>query len=283
MIPKYTKYERRISIRQIEGVFHLKEISVRKFSGFVQIVLGNESVNQGTLKNSLNPKTFTELITVMKNLVYDDSHLVLISGSGNVFTSGVDLTYLLTNELDRKIAAKTMSDLLREFTNTLISFPKPLIAVVNGASVGLGVAMLPLFDLVYASDKASFHCPYTLLGQCPEACSSYTFPSVMGFAMANELLMRGRKITALEAFQVGLVSQVVWPENLMNEVISRVKLMAQQSAKALESTKWLMRDGGRVRLAEVNGEECKVLMERWASPEAQMCIRSFMNNHADSM
>lgn len=67
----------------------------------------------------------------------------------------------------------------------LIGFPKLLVAVINGAAIGLGVAMLPLFDIVYASDKASFYCPYSRLAQTPEACASYTLPLCMGNAMVT--------------------------------------------------------------------------------------------------
>ena len=75
----------------------------------------------------------------------------------------------------------------RDFVNTLIAFPKPVVAAVNGPAIGLGVAILPLCDIVYASDKASFYCPYSRLAQTPEGCSSFTFPQVMGSAMVKHL------------------------------------------------------------------------------------------------
>ena len=74
---------------------------------------------------------------------------------------------------------------VREFTQLMISYPKPVVAVVNGPAVGYGAAFLPLCDVVYASDKASFSCPYSSLSQTPEACSSFTFPQVMGAAMVG--------------------------------------------------------------------------------------------------
>lgn len=75
---------------------------------------------------------------------------------------------------------------LRDFTKALITFPKPVIAVVNGPAVGLGMAMLPLCDIVYASDKATFYLPYSALSQTPEGCASYTLPQSVGMAMVRD-------------------------------------------------------------------------------------------------
>ena len=77
--------------------------------------------------------------------------------------------------------------MFRDFTNLMISYPKPIVAVVNGPAVGYGAAFLPLCDIVYASDKATFSCPYSRLNQTPEACSSFTFTQAMGSAMVRLL------------------------------------------------------------------------------------------------
>jgi len=74
-----------------------------------------------------------------------------------------------------------------DFVNALITFPKPVVVAVNGPAVGFGMALLALCDVVYASDKASFSCPYTRLCQTPEACASYTLPKILGSAMVSEL------------------------------------------------------------------------------------------------
>ncbi len=68
----------------------------------------------------------------------------------------------------------------REFVDTFIRFSKPLVSLVNGPAVGISVTLLGMFDMVIASDKATFVSPFTKIAQAPEACSTYTFPRMMG-------------------------------------------------------------------------------------------------------
>lgn len=76
---------------------------------------------------------------------------------------------------------------LRTFVDTFIQFRKPIVAAVNGPALGLGAAILPLCDVVWANEKAWFQTPYMSYGQTPDACSSFTFPRIMGLASVSSL------------------------------------------------------------------------------------------------
>lgn len=267
--------ERRISVRSSECAFKYKEIIVKKCHKYTQIWLYTHT----KMKNSLNPQVILELQSALNAAKYDDSNLVMLSGLGNVFCSGIDLHFLQSG--DRKVVARQMVDALRDFTKTLITFPKLIVAVVTGPAIGLGMTMLPLCDVVYASDKATFFLPYAQLAQTPEGCSSYTLPQALGMAMANELLIGGRKITAIEACQLGLVSQVYWPTSMMQEVIPRVQNMAQSSGKVLETTKLLIRSHQRTKLDLTNESESNLLLELWSSSECQKAITEFLNDESN--
>lgn len=266
------RVERRISVRQSECAYRYKDIVVRKCQRYTQIWLNTHT----KIKNVLNPQVIQEIVQALNSAKYDDSSLILFSGLGNVFCNGVDLLFLLSGE--RRVVVRQMVDALRDFTKALITFPKPVIAVVNGPAVGLGMAMLPLCDIVYASDKATFYLPYSALSQTPEGCASYTLPQSVGMAMANELLLGGRKVTAIEACQLGLVSQVLWPTSMMQEVIPKIQNIALNSAKALETTKLLLRSHQRTKLELTCESESNILLERWQSSECQKSIQTFISN-----
>lgn len=75
----------------------------------------------------------------------------------------------------------------RDFIKSLATFNKPIVAGVQGAAIGLGVTMLPLFDLVIASDKATFYTPYGKLGQIAEGAAVFTLSHILGSAIVSLL------------------------------------------------------------------------------------------------
>ncbi|KAH9591248.1 Chromodomain Y-like protein 2, variant 2 [Schistosoma haematobium] len=118
---------------------------------------------------------------------------------------------------------------LRSFLLALVSFPKPVVVGVNGPALGLAVAILPLCDIVYISDSATFYMPYTRLGQIPEGASTYTLNSLVGMPLANELLLAGRKLSAREALQRGLASDLLFPKSFKQELLLRCRKLAENS------------------------------------------------------
>lgn len=90
--------------------------------------------------------------------------------------------------------------LLRTFVDTFIQFRKPIVAAVNGPALGLGAAILPLCDVVWANEKAWFQTPYMSYGQTPDACSSFTFPHIMGLASVSVLPYSTLNSTVVHGF-----------------------------------------------------------------------------------
>lgn len=233
--------------------------------------------NRPAKRNAITFQMYQDIILALKNASTDNTVMAVFTGTGDYYSSGNDLTNFTSAAGGMEEAANRGAEVLREFVNSFIDFPKPLVAVVNGPAVGISVTLLGLFDAVYASDKATFHTPFSQLGQSPEACSSYTFPKMMGSAKAAEMLLFGKKLTAREAWAQGLVTEV-FPENTFEtEVWTRLKTYAKLPPNAMRISKELIRKNEKEKLHAVNAEECTTLKARWLSEECINAIMSFVS------
>ncbi|XP_042225769.1 enoyl-CoA delta isomerase 3, peroxisomal-like isoform X3 [Homarus americanus] len=153
--------------------------------------------NRPEKKNALNEKMFAEVATALQEAANDPNTIIAATtGAGNVYTGGNDKSNF------HHMPMIEIRDLLTRHMAAFIDFPKPLVAVVNGASVGVGTTLLPLFDAVFATEKAIFLTPFSALGITAEGCSSYTFPLLMGPGKAAELLLFNKKVNIEECKRV---------------------------------------------------------------------------------
>ncbi|XP_062615984.1 enoyl-CoA delta isomerase 2-like [Saccostrea cucullata] len=233
-------------------------------------------LNRPNKKNAINFEMYDEWVLALKEAA-DDKNVVLavVTGTGDFYCSGNDLGNFMDIPPDGvKAMAEEGGIILERFVSAFIDFPKPLIGVINGPALGVSVTVLGLFDAVYATDKATFHTPFSNLGQSPEGCSSYTFPRLMGAAKASELLLFNKKITAQEAFDRNLVTEVFPDHDFQRSVQTRIQQYAKLPKMSLQKSKFLSREAEREILHQVNKRECEVLVERWQSEE---CFKAIMN------
>ncbi|KAI1902226.1 hypothetical protein AGOR_G00042530 [Albula goreensis] len=238
-------------------------------------------LNRPQKKNAISVMMYSEIIEALRLAGKDESIITVITGSGDYYCSGNDLTNFVTTKVTRSRVEQTDEEFLsmfRDFVRAFIDFPKPLIAVVNGPAVGVAVTLLGLFDTVYATDRATFHTPFTKLGMFPEGCSSYTFPRMMGAAKASEMLLFGRKLSAAEAREQGLVTDVFPDSTFQAEVWRRLKAYAQLPRNSLVLSKQLMRSHYREKLHAVNDRECEVVAGLQQSEECMNAVVSFLQS-----
>ncbi|XP_041927712.1 chromodomain Y-like protein [Alosa sapidissima] len=268
----------RFSVRQTESAYRYRDIVVKKQDGFTHILFSTKSSEN----NSLNPDVMKEVQSAMATAAADDSKLVLLSAVGSVFCCGLDFLYFIRRLTDdRKKESIKMAETIRTFVNTFIQFKKPIVVAVNGPAIGLGASILPLCDVIWANEKAWFQTPYATIGQTPDACSSITFPRIMGVASANEMLLSGRKLTAQEACAKGLVSQVLWPGTFMQEVMVRIRELVSCNSIVLRESKALVRNSNRTTLEQANERECEALKRVWGSAQGMDSILTYLQNKTD--
>ncbi|KAK1875404.1 Enoyl-CoA delta isomerase 2 mitochondrial [Dissostichus eleginoides] len=208
-------------------------------------------LNRPAKKNAITTEMYNDIIAALDQAAKDDSVITVITGAGDFYCSGNDLSnFTKIPEGGLQEMAKKGGDLLRSYVKAFIDFPKPLVAVVNGPAVGISVTLMGLFDLVYATDRAS------------------------------EMLLFNKKLSAEQACELGLVSEVFPDSSFQTEVWSRLKKYAQLPPNSLALSKQLIRSMEKQRLHDVNDAEVERLMERWTSDECFQAVMSFFQNKA---
>ena len=210
-------------------------------------------IDRGSRKNAFDQAQYHGLADALRAAADDDAvHVVVITGTGDAFSAGQDLAEMA--ELAAGTATGT-ADGFPALLGALESFPKPLIAAVNGVAVGLGMTMLPHCDIVLVADTARLRVPFSEMGVPPEAGSSVLFADVMGWQQAAELLFTSRWITADEAVQMGLALRAVPAAELAAAAAELAQAIAARSPWAVQTAKRLMIEGRGPRVQDARQRE----------------------------
>ena len=194
------------------------------------------TLNRPHKRNALNTEMYQALTAALRRATEEQSvHALLIQGQQACFTAGNDLTDFVGKE---SLAA---DDPILQFLHTLADFPKPVIAAVGGAAVGIGTTLLLHCDLVYLADNARLQLPFVELGLVPEFASSLLLPRAVGHLKASELLLLAEAIDAEEALRLGLANRVLAVDELLPFAREQGLKLAAKPPRALQRSKALLR------------------------------------------
>ena len=222
-------------------------------------------------KNSITAAMYAALADALAAAREDAAlRAVVIQGHEQVFSAGNDLG----DFLDAPPAGADAP--VWRFLHAIAEFPKPLVAGVCGAAVGIGTTLLLHCDLVYAGDNARFSLPFVNLGLCPEAASSLLLPRRIGHARAAEVLLLADPFGAEQALEWGLVNRILPPLEVNAHAQAQARRLAEKPLGSLLVTKRLLRledaDAVRRRLAE----EGEVFARMLGEPAAREAFSAFM-------
>ena len=169
----------------------------------------------------------------------NDVAVVVVTGEGRAFCAGQDLTEMAVE----KNYADGERHGFEPFIETLESFPKPIIAAVNGLGIGIGLTMLPHCDLVLMANEARLRAPFASLGIVVEAGNSLLLPQTVGWANAAHALYTSDWLSAETCKEIGLAWKIVALSDLMDETFAIADKIAAQPIASLTATKRLLLDG----------------------------------------
>lgn len=195
---------------------------------------------------------------------------LMITGGSGVFTAGNDLDDFLKASRDK---AERPTNAIR-FLHSLVQNVKPLIAAVDGISIGIGTIMLFHCDYVLASTTATFATPFIQYGLVPEGASSLLMPLMMGHQRAFAMLAMGRTLSADDAHTAGFVNAVVAPGHTETEAKKAAREICALSPEAVAITRKLLKlpPDEMVRRIEHEGH---LFGERMRSDEAIAAFDAF--------
>jgi enoyl-CoA hydratase/carnithine racemase len=175
-----------------------------------------------------------------------DILIVVLTGSGDAFCSGADMSLIGENADNRPHATKQFIwETIQRFPKRLSSFDKPIIAAVNGVAAGGGMDLALACDIRVASENARFTESYVKLGLLPGGGGAWFLPQLVGESMAMELLLSGDIIDAQCALRVGLVNHVWPPHELEEKTLALAKRIAQNPPLSVTLIKRSVKQGAR--------------------------------------
>jgi enoyl-CoA hydratase/carnithine racemase len=227
-------------------------------------------LNRPEKRNAITFLMYEQLTRALSAAQAEQSvRAVLLSGEGASFSAGNDLQDFLSGP------ALSAAHPAMQFLRTLATFGKPLLAAVQGQTVGIGVTMLLHCDLIVAARGTQLSLPFVALGLVPEAASSLLLPRLIGHQRAAELLFLGQPVNADTAYRLGLVNSVVEEGSLLDEVRTLARAVAQQPPEALVATRRLLRGDTGELLARIE-EEARIFGAQLQSEEFQARVRAFL-------
>ena len=194
---------------------------------------------------------------------------VIITSESQHFTAGNDISDFMDNP------PTSDSSEVSQFLESLLNFPKPLIAAVKGNAVGVGTTMLLHCDVVVASPAAKFSMPFASLGLVPEAGSSFLFPQLVGYQRAARVFMTGESFDAPMAVEMGLATSI--ENDPLSEAMKIAQQIADQPPQAIINTKALLKARSHDAVAAVMKAEFEIFAMALQSDEAMEAFMKFMS------
>jgi enoyl-CoA hydratase len=205
------------------------------------------TLNRPEKRNALSIALRNEIDGCLAEMELDDEvSVVVIAAEGPAFCAGFDTSEFASQDPEHMKAVGESSD---RYHRRVADFPKPLVAAVNGPAMGGGLDLAVLCDLRIAAENASFAHPEIKFG----APSLYgPLKDIIGGGLARDLCLTGRRIDAQEALRIGLVSQVVPPDQLLDTALAVARTIAEAPLGTLKVIKgfitqtyaWRFEEGG---------------------------------------
>ena len=228
-------------------------------------------------RNALGPEIYTEGIEALSLAENsDDIRTVIIVGEGGIFSAGGNLQRLQANRQQPTSHQAQSIEALHDWIEAIRTFPKPVIAAVEGAAAGAGFSLALACDFIVAADNATFVMAYSNIALSPDGGASWSLARALPRQLVTELLMCGERITTQRLHDLGLVNRVTSPGAAMSEALTLAARLNERAPNALTSIKALISDAGNATLMEQLARERDHFVRNLHHANAGIGIAAFL-------
>ena len=193
--------------------------------------------NRPDTMNAVDPEMEDDLSKIFTEVGCDpDTRVLVLTGAGRAFSAGGNIEHMQT-VIDKPGLFLDSMSRSKHLIHSIIDCPKPIIAKVNGAAVGLGATIALFCDLIVAANHAKFGDPHVKVGYVAGDGGAVIWPQLIGYARAKEYLLLGDTLTGEEAAKIGLITRAVPAEELDQVVDTYAQRLAGGAARAIQWTK----------------------------------------------
>lgn len=232
------------------------------------------TINRPEKRNALNIKTREEGAALIEELRNDDAiNVVVITGAGDkAFIAGADIAEFAgrTAHMQRDVMVQ------KSLFNAIDTFPKPVIAMVNGYCLGGGCEIALACDIRIASENASFGQPEINLGIIPGGGGTQRLTRLVGEGRAMEMILSGQIIDAKTAFEIGLVNHVVPADQLEATTLALANTIAEKGPIAVRLAKEAVKIASRSTLDEGLRREVDLFALCFATEDKDEGVAAFL-------
>ncbi|MEQ8267045.1 MAG: enoyl-CoA hydratase-related protein [Parvibaculum sp.] len=241
------------------------------------------TINRPERRNALNRRAYDEVEAAFRAASADaEVRCVIVTGSDPAFCSGEDVKEMMTGEERDKSVAR-LTSVRPEPTPAAVAAlecDRPIIAAVNGAAVGWGMELTLFADIRIASEQAKFGEIFIKRGLITDVGGLWRLPAIVGPAKAAELLFTGDIIDAKEAERIGLVTEVVPHDQLMERAFAMAGRIAVNAPLALRFMKEGLRRTSYGDLREIGSWVSGTLGKLFETEDHREGVRSFLEKRA---
>lgn len=240
----------------------------------IQSGIATVTLNRPERGNAIDLDMARQLLNVASRCSDPSVRAILLNGAGGRFCVGGDLR---TEHLDDEATQAQVHDLTTTLHAAVTTFTRvdaPVIAVATGGVAGAGMGLVAMADLVVAAQSASFTPAFTAVGLTPDTGTSFMLPSLVGRQRALELLLTNRRLSAAEALEWGLVTQVVADNNVTAAAAALARELAKGPVRAFGVTKRLVNAASMGFEAHLAAESQAIARQR-VSDEGKEGVAAF--------